>query len=289
VSLNLRKFDQKFIKILVVYVSNYYFRHKSRHLCGISASIILTYSQLLFYALELKSSYEYFSRGDLAAFVTVFVIISTLQIVFPALVIWMETNEINAIIKTASKHDKLLQQSVSSRAPLLLASPVQRRSSMRRGRHDDRKGSGSSSRRRRSIGSTGSISESNYDSLSVGDELLPSTGSLLRSPISPASLISLSCISPEDIDDAENSSIRTSGTNIKTKEKMKYHKLQTPEKEFLPSQASSALSSARGRALRMRVPLDGCVSVELNHRGSMSSSVSALVTSIPSNNSNSTP
>jgi hypothetical protein len=35
--------------------------------------------------------------------------------------------------------------------------------------------------------------------------------------------------------------------------------------------------------------LDGCVSVELNHRGSMSSSVSALVTSIPSNNSNSTP
>lgn len=156
-------------------------RHKSRHLSGLIASVLLMYSQVLYYALESRNSFKDFSLDNLAAFVTVFIIINVLHLIFPAVVITIETNAINHVISMASKHDQLLQQSVSSRAPLLFSSQIQRRAYASRSR-DYRKGSGSSTaaRRRRSFGSTGSMSESNFGSISLGvaeDSLSPSAHS----------------------------------------------------------------------------------------------------------------
>ena len=166
-------------------------RKSCRHLSGIFSSIIIVYTQLLHYIVEITIDFKDFATVNVGAFIVLFIAVNIILVIFPIFVLVQECSFINTRIHLADRHELLLMQNVSSRPNVLLNS-IYRQSNHRNRKAKSGDGFGdaetpetkganksfninNSSRgsggrlRRRSIGSiTGSVSEShsNYESIS---------------------------------------------------------------------------------------------------------------------------
>ena len=86
-------------------------RHSSGHLVGVIAACILIYTQVLYYAIEFQSNFKDISTKNLPVFIPIFVVINAMRIIFPSVILWIESRIVLEKMRVADEVGKLQSQS----------------------------------------------------------------------------------------------------------------------------------------------------------------------------------
>ena len=107
-----------------------FIRHSSGHLIGVIAACILIYTEVLYYAIEFQSNFEDISTQNLPVFIPVFIIINMMRIIFPTIVLWIESQTVLNKLQVADEIERssYSQLHVRSKSSSLLDSNIGDRS-----------------------------------------------------------------------------------------------------------------------------------------------------------------